>query len=272
MCICIYKTSNGNLSKERLEQSYNANPDGWGILFIDRYKRLSYVKDITDFCDFFSNYYNVINYQFSTCLIHFRTASAAGIGEKYCHPHFINRDLAFIHNGNFYEFSSYFKGRKKDGKTDTIRFNEEILQKLPENFLENQKILRLLNDYCKYHLSKMIFMNDEGKIWIVNEDAGEWKDDCWFSNKGLDNYQGYGYSGAYEYCRNDIRHKGGLPTIQFIDKKRRKGWRQCYLCNGWYKLNNIIFTGDNICDYLCNGCYKLYQLKKFIKGGDCDRL
>lgn len=264
MCIGILKTKNGKISKEKLKKAYNANPDGCGLLSIVSKNNsiyddgfLVYRKGVYDW-NRFEEEYNLFRYD-GELIIHFRTASAAGIGYEFCHPHFVNDGLAFVHNGNFFEFSSYFKGRKKDNKTDTIRFNEEILQKLPDNFLDNKEILSVLELYCKNNLSKMILMNNEGRTLIINEDAGEWIDGCWYSNKGMNNYSGYGYSGAYYYHQNDIRHKGGLTTVQMFSESRRNLWCQCECCGGWYYLTDWKFCG------LCNAC-KIYQrLKGFCR-------
>lgn len=270
MCICILKTKKGYISEERLKQAYNANPDGFGILYACHFSKdmknfypiLKFLKGLS-YKEFYDHYHEWLIHWFDdNTIFHFRTASSCGIGVEYCHPHFVNDNLAFVHNGNLFEFSSYFKGRKKDNLTDTMRFNNEILKKLPENFLENQEIFDLLNEYCINNMSKMIFMNNEGKTWILNEEAGEWKDGCWYSNKGMNNYQGYGYSGAYYYNSGDIRHKGGLPTIQFLTKEQRKHWYQCTVCGGWYHKINI---GAGYKNGICDSCLLLLGLKCYIK-------
>ena len=87
----------------------------------------------------------------------------------------------------------------------------------------------------------MIFMDNKGKVDIVNEDAGEWVDGCWYSNGGIKNYVGYGYSGAYYYNVGDVRHKGGRITNMMFPESRRKNWIKCNLCNGYfYKLETEI--------------------------------
>lgn len=259
MCICILKTKDGKITEERLKQASIANSDGWGLLFnIDDF--LIYKKNNTNI-DEFDKYYNSVC---GNIIIHFRTASSSGFGKEYCHPFFANKNLAFVHNGNLFHFSSAFKDtNRKDKKIDTIRFNEQILQKLPENFLDNEEIFNTLNTYCKDQMSKMIFMNNQGKIWIINEEHGEWKDGCWYSNRGMNNYAGYGYSGAYEYNKGDIRHKGGLSTIQMFSEKQKKEWFRCNCCNGWYKIKNEYNVYDS--NEVCNSCVLYYNLKEYCK-------
>lgn len=263
MCVCILKTKNGNITEERLKQAYNANPDGWGILYDGNYDFIPYDKAFwNSFIEFEDYYYEANRYYENNLIIHFRTASSSGFGKEFCHPFFVNENLAFVHNGNLFHFSSAFKNtNKRDNKTDTIRFNEQILQKLPENFLDDSKIFSALNSYCIDQNSKMIFMNNKGKVWILNEESGEWKDECWYSNRGMNNYEGYGYSGAYKYYKGNIRHKGGLPTVQLFSEYRRMKWFYCNCCNGWYS----IFNERNLTRYglICNSCKKYYELKEF---------
>ena len=259
MCLGILINQNRQINIYRLWEAYNANPDGCGIMTIWN-DRLFVLKGCWDW-KIFSKAYNLVKNSFAEhIIVHFRTASNKGIAQQFCHPHFINPDLAFVHNGNFFEFSSYFgNGRSiTDTRTDTQRFNEEVLQKLPDNFLYLGHIKTALEKYCKNNMSKMIFMNSNGMVWIINEDAGEWQDGCWFSNKGMSNYAGYGYSGAYYYDGNPARFKGGLPTVQMFPEKIRKHWWRCPECLGWYPASEQYID-------LCEGCRLLYELKYYCE-------
>jgi hypothetical protein len=266
MCICILKTKNGRVSDTRLKQAHRANPDGCGLLSVLKYpnneSHLIYRKGYYNWEKFY-NRRNLFPYH-DNLIYHFRTASSKGIGREYCHPHFVNKKLAFVQNGNFFHFSSAFLNNLKDGKTDCIRFNDEILKNLPDNFLENENILNALENYCKDQMSKIIFMDNVGKYYIINEGHGEWKKGCWYSNGGIENYQGYGYSGAYKYKPGDVRHKGGLPTIQFLSENRKKDWFRCDYCKGWFSLKNI-FPYKTL--KLCKSCDLLFELMEHIWRG-----
>ena len=253
MCIGIVITVCSKISLNRLRQAYKANPDGCGILWSNK-NQLHSLKGVWTW-DFFLSQYQLVKdkYRSSSIIVHFRTASAKGIGDIYCHPHYVNKDLAFIHNGNFFELSSSFYN---DNKTDSQRMNEYILQKMHKNFLETEA-LSVLDDYCVDNHSKMIFMNNGGSIWIMNSSAGEWIDGVFYSNKGLDNYSGYGYSGAYYYRESDIRFKGGLSTIQMFSKEKRNNWFQCSRCKAWYNKKDSNHG-------LCRGCYLFSKLRHFI--------
>jgi len=250
MCIAIYKPINGKITEQRLREAYNANPDGWGLLQGFNNILLD-LKEVTSFEHFYI-YLSTLKLPGSK-LIHFRTASSGSISDKYCHPFFVNDNLAFVQNGNIFHYSNYFY-HEKNNKTDIMRFNDNILKKLPDGFLDNSAIRSALEKYCKANFTKMIFMDNTGKVDIINEQAGEWVDGCWYSNGGIKNYIGYGYSGAYYYHADEVRHKGGRIANMIFPPSRRKNWNKCQTCGGYfYKLEE-----EN-----CEDCKIFLELKAF---------
>lgn len=246
MCIGIYKPIDGHISRERLFQSYQANPDGCGILW-SAHGNLSHVKAVMTFDEFYL-YYSLISKHFG-CIIHFRTASSGNISDKHCHPFFVNKNLGFVENGNLFEFAY---GEK--GKTDIERFNEQILQVLPDSFLQIRKLRELIDQYCHECMTKMIFMDALGRVDIINQDAGEWVDGCWYSNGGIKEYIGYGYSGAYYSKPGEIRHKGGMISNRLMAPSKWNNWHRCDKCEGWFtELENGI----------CASCQTLEKLKEW---------
>ena len=227
-----------------MREAYEANPDGCGVL----YEGVKHFKGCWGFESLWSTV-RMVEYFGFEFIIHLRTASSGSISKENCHPFYVNKDLAFVENGNFYEYSDYFGDGYGDDKTDVRRFNDSVLKKLPENFLYIPEIRSALECYCKSNLVKMIFMDKNG-VEIINEDAGEWTDGCWYSNGGIKNYIGYGYSGAYYYKNGDTRHRGGLFSVQMLPEEKRKHWSRCDKCLGYYR--NI----DKTC-YGCLGCEKL---------------
>ena len=256
MCVALYIPKNKTVSEQRLQEAYNANPDGWGLMLA--YVDILHNKGIGDFEEFLKSY-NLSKKLNEDTILHFRTASSGGIDPEYCHPHFVNKNLAFVQNGNLFEFSNYMPGRN-DSKTDIQRFNDEVLKKLPDNFLHIPEIRQALEKYNKECFSKMIFMDNEGNVDIINESAGEWVDGVWFSNGGIENYTGYGYSGAYYYNADDVRHKGGLISIQMFSEEYRKKWDKCSKCQGYFRHEQLL-------NGRCQGCNTLNELLVFTKGG-----
>jgi hypothetical protein len=172
----------------------------------------------------FKNTYQALKQAFpdSPFVIHFRTASMGHITDDACHPHMVNDHLGFAHNGNLFHFSDYFYS---DGRTDSQRFCDW----LKKNWCPG--IVQDLERYCVRNYSKMVFMNSKAQVWIANEGAGTWEGGCWYSNGGIEHYVGYGYSGAYGYSAGEMRHKGGLISVQGFAGE----WRQCGYCKGWFR-------------------------------------
>jgi hypothetical protein len=248
MCIIIYQSETGKVSEERLHESYTANPDGNGVLWANN-GRLICHKGNYSFEDFLVFYRRAV----PPLVIHFRTASSGAISNDAAHPLFVNDNLAFAQNGNFPEYAD-----GESGLTDVQRFNELFLKNIPFDFLGQSDIMEALESYCVNRMVKMVFMNNFGKVKIINEAAGEWKDGCWFSNGGIEGYIGYGYSGAYPLHDGEVRHFGGLQSIQMFDEKERKKWSQCQTCLGW-------FSNKEIQKSACAGCREWKKLVEFTK-------
>ena len=242
------------ISKDRLREAYNANPDGCGFMWKSDLN-VEHFKGCWDFDQAHSIYEMLEDFGVSF-VVHFRTASSGSISEENCHPFYVNDKLAFVENGNLYEYSDYFGDKHKDNKTDIQRFNDDVLKKLPDGFIHVPNIRKALEYYCKRKQVKMIFMNSNGTVDIVNEVAGEWVDGCWYSNGGIKNYIGYGYSGAYYYNKGDVRHKGGLFSVQMLPEERRKDWSRCPECLGYFKD----------LDSICSDCVSWGELLK-MRGG-----
>lgn len=248
MCIMAYISDGGVLRSDRANEMAMSNSDGFGYMRLRR-GRVEIVKYVRtslfaiDIC--------------GVCCVHFRTASSSGINSSCCHPFYVHDDLAFMMNGNLFEFQSFFNGQGDNGETDAQRFNNQVLKKLPVNFLRIPKIRYALESYLRKNFTKVIFLDASGNIDIINEDLGEWTDGVWYSNKGVSHYTGYGYSGAYYYNPGDIRHPGGVISPLFLSKSRRHKYERCSFCKGFFR---------SIEDKICENCRSLSILRGYCIG------
>lgn len=233
---------------------HRANPDGCGIMWAEN-KEIFVIKGHFDF-NLFAEIYSELAPK-ENLVLHFRTASSGSMSFEKCHPFFVNDDLAFVENGNLFEFSNYYPGIKNDGLTDIQRFNEQILKKLPKNFLSDSKIMAVLEAYCINNFTKMIFMDSGGKVTIINEMSGYWDKGIWYSNGGIKDYPGYGFSGVYYYNPGDVRHKGGITNVNVFGEERRGSWQLCPKCLGYYRV-------ETLKEGICEGCNSLKQLTVLI--------
>ncbi|MFZ1292202.1 MAG: hypothetical protein WAR79_19060 [Melioribacteraceae bacterium] len=175
MCIIILNTKE-HLSKELLNECWQTNSDGAGIMYaIDG--KINIFKELKNFNTFYE-YYSTLRKEFKKTKIalHFRIATSGNIDIYNIHPFNVNENLAFMHNGIINILL-----QKKSKISDTIAFNQKILKQLPQNFLNNHALVELISRYVER--SKLLFMNNHGKYWIVNEHLGHWdKKGNWYSN------------------------------------------------------------------------------------------
>jgi len=173
MCIAIWKDKNLTISKDRLLQCFNSNPDGAGFMYVDN-KQLKVQKGFFKFDDFWQAYQQ---HELKKCVIHFRIKTHGSISVDNCHPFEITNSLGFVHNG---VISGYGEG----DISDTRDFNNLILKPLVSKWgnlsLFEPAIKHLIEERIGY--SKLIFLDRQGKHEIFNENKGVWDDEVWYSN------------------------------------------------------------------------------------------
>jgi hypothetical protein len=178
MCIAIFQSMGKEISREHLQNCWDANDDGAGVCWAYEGKLYVY-KELKNFDTFYDYYKHLVDTIGATSpmMLHFRIRTHGLISLENCHPQFITDNLAFIHNGIL---SSLVNIPKTSTKSDTGEFNEQILKQLPGDFLSYPGVLKMLEYCCKG--SKLVFMDGQGRYLILNEGAGDWVDGVWYSN------------------------------------------------------------------------------------------
>lgn len=184
MCIIVLNTKE-HLSKKLLNECWESNNDGAGMMYsLDG--KLNIFKELKNFNTFYE-YYSTLRKEFKKTKIalHFRIGTSGKIDINNIHPFMVNKKLSFMHNGII-----DIPLQRKSKISDTIAFNQKILKQLPQNFLYNHAITELISRYIER--SKLLFMNNQGKYWIINEHLGHWdKKGNWYSN--------------YSYCESTFK-------------------------------------------------------------------
>ena len=167
------KSANKKINKATLRRCYDANPDGAGFMYAED-KQLHVKKGYFTFKEFYKEYRPHGDKQ---VLIHFRIKTHGPINKDNCHPFLVNSGLGFIHNG-------IISGYGSNSKSDTIEFNESILQKIVakhgNNSLFDDPMVELIENVIGY--SKLVFLDRHGNYTIMNENKGNWNDGVWYSN------------------------------------------------------------------------------------------
>jgi len=113
MCIAIL--NNGKmLPKKKLQNCWNNNDDGAGILYIqdgklqvEKFSNAVAVNSTQNFDKFFKRYTDIKSSAsgFMPMLLHFRIATH-GFSDDYLHPFLVSDDLGLVHNGVISGFGS----------------------------------------------------------------------------------------------------------------------------------------------------------------------
>jgi len=239
MCMIAWKPKGVSIPKEYLFNAFLENPDGCGFMYPLEGK-LVIEKPFYKYDDFITRYIEVIEkYNNPPVVLHFRLVASGDKSDENTMPMYVKEDkLGVCHNGVISEFSEWGemwdakKGKKvsyviTEGLSDTYRFNEEILKKLPRGFLNNEAVMYLL-EYLTGGWNKLTFMDGNGKVWFLNKDEGHWHKRVWYSSKSyvsnyFHNLQYYSNKGYYEYWPDDEKEVT-------IDMQEEPEVTDCYAC------------------------------------------
>lgn len=188
MCIAILNTKGVTLKRELLNNCWKNNGDGAGMLYA-KDGQMQVFKEMKSFDNFYNEYLRVrkeVSKQ--NIVLHFRISTHGKVNETNCHPFLVSNQLGFVHNGMIYDVPT------SPDYSDTYMFNEEVLKNLKEDFEYNETMLDMLESFIGMG-SKLVFLNSDDDFAIVNEKAGHWNMECWFSNnsyKQVNDWVDYG--------------------------------------------------------------------------------
>jgi len=168
MCIIVFdnRQSTERLDKKVLRRCLERNKDGMGIMHPDGKGGLSLWKNMKDFSGLWGRYCNARNKGLPVAL-HFRITTKGGNSISNCHPFLVRPKLAMMHNGTI------SGAIPPEGVSDTRHFRDEVLQKLPNGFLDNDSMREMIRSYISG--DRMLFMDGEGNFTILNETTGSWE-------------------------------------------------------------------------------------------------
>jgi glutamine amidotransferase len=184
MCIIVVKPKGQEVNKEILERCSKRNGDGQGFAyFCEADSKIKVRKNLKHFNQLWSKYKKEILVpkieKDTTVIWHFRIATHGATSTDNCHPFLATKSIvAFAHNGVINNSVD-----RTSQKSDTHLFKDNIINHLPDDFLQNEGIMRLMIEYIGMY-SKLAFIDKDGDYFIVNESDGEWDDGLWYSNSG----------------------------------------------------------------------------------------
>ena len=242
LCIAIVQTPGSIVTDKQLRNCFDNNSDGCGFAYVQEdhvgHRKLKIFKTM-DFDTFLRKYKRALSNNLdSPFLIHFRIATHGTVDTFNCHPFFINKNVAFIHNG-------IISGIGTDKlMSDTQLFNEKVLKKLPKDFYKHESYKLLIEKFIVG--SKLMTLDIDGHVTIFNEASGHWKEGVWFSNH------------SYSYARTPVIYGGAWAGSKWYqptktEKKRSKVYEYFY-CDGC----NIRHNANDCHYFFTNGEAKVY--------------
>ena len=197
MCIAILKTKKGKITDEALRNSFRSNPDGAGIAYtIDG--KLMVEKGIFSAQELIEKVRAAEKVCDGAMLIHCRIGTSGEKTAYNTHPFIVNDKVCLIHNG---VLDIDVPDNSKEN--DTQIFIKRFLSKVrPYDLMHNKSIHRMIEELIGKS-NKFVLLDNKGYYKILNEKAGHWKDNVWYSNstyqssgfsyKWWRGYDGYGY-------------------------------------------------------------------------------
>jgi hypothetical protein len=226
MCIAILNKQ-GQLGSIQLENSWKNNNEGGGLMWVQDGKLQTFKT--YNYNDFEDMYFSLrSNPNIGNVVLHFRIATSGFKNPINLHPFLVNENLGFVHNG-------IISGLGTADHSDTYQFNE-LLQKLPTDFLSNESIVHFISEYITS--SKLVFLDSQDNYCIMNEKYGHWDEtqDNWFSNDSYKSYNDWVYFGNTKVSR-PIEY--AQPTISKKEKKRRKRANYKYVSDNFLNVTDF---------------------------------
>lgn len=177
MCLIIFSPNfqKSRIDPDDLERAFKVNDDGAGMAYI---KNGNVITDKPYFkWKHFKKAYEAATENLKgPLLVHFRLSTSGEKNRENSHPFTIKRnELVMAHNGIFSELS--YNNSKI---SDTVRF-VNMLKQLDWKYPYNANQQKLLEIACAGY-NKLVFLDNNGDYVIINESAGVWKGNCWYSN------------------------------------------------------------------------------------------
>ena len=179
MCIAILTKPGAQLDSKRFFIEWVDNPHGGGFAYWDG-KQVVIDKGYDKYNKMQSAYQKAFDKYGKTSpfLLHMRIRTAGDITPENCHP-FKIKDGAMIHNGTMFYPDVDEVDSSGNKKSDSRVFSERL-----HNVLALQDVINAEEGIIKAigKNNKLAFLYKGGDWAILNDKAGYWDGDIWYSN------------------------------------------------------------------------------------------
>lgn len=171
------------LANDQLLRASLNNPHGAGIMWSANGK-INHRKSLEN-SDIIAEYKRVRKENPNVIIaLHFRIMTDGGITTDNCHPYFVSKaktgSIYLMHNGRLTAYSN-----RNTAKSDTRLYIADILKHFTPAQIMQDHFLKLVQQAIGSN-NKFVLMNAQGETAIVNQGAGHWQDENWYSNKSYE--------------------------------------------------------------------------------------
>jgi Glutamine amidotransferases class-II len=175
MCVVIHLPKKKTLATKLLQNCYDRNHDGWGIMWAEGGVVHS-VKDVSNFDAFEKAWKDVPRH--AERGIHFRIKTHGSINQENCHPFLPVPTLGVMHNGVI------TTNMVEAAMSDTFNFVKYEVKPLIDgwnDFMSDPNFAKLIGEITGY--SKLLFIDGAGNAVRTNEKAWHLAYGVAFSNE-----------------------------------------------------------------------------------------
>ena len=204
MCVIIHAKPKQTIEKKVLENCYNRNRDGWGIMWAENNKVYT-VKDLSSFDNFYKIWINEVP-RHAERGIHFRIRTAGATNQANCHPFRPAQGVAMMHNGHINT------PLIEDGMSDTYNFCMYELAPLIagwNDYIKDEDFKKLMEMHEVTGSSKLLFIDAEGSSLRIN-------DRMWHVHEGVHFSNQHSLSKPYQHTTNYPKNYGTTPSTSLV--------------------------------------------------------
>ena len=171
MCWIALKEEENDMPYEYIVEAQKKNEDGYGVSWHDGTQIQTYkTLDFAEFLRFLATIED------QRCILHLRNTTAGSNCISNSHPFKVPTGVMF-HNGTIYDLKP--AKYSTEGKSDTSKL-ADLLNGC--KFSSVKDIEPLLHKFVGNTLNRLVFLNNDGSIDIINRELGIEEDGNWYSN------------------------------------------------------------------------------------------